>query len=158
MTTRKSREINFPGSASEDQFHGAVAELLDWCLIPPTFYTTFPAGYGKLSKSMAGKLKAKGMKAGMPDILIFSTHRIIANRTYSHVVGLELKVKGNTTTAKQRETHAALQAVGVRVYLVRSLNDVVMALNEAGIPYRNITMPKGATEVEIKSKQIDMSL
>ncbi|HEY2530277.1 MAG TPA: hypothetical protein VGJ20_20465 [Xanthobacteraceae bacterium] len=144
--SRKSRPINLPGSASEDQFHLAVAELLDWCLIPPTFYTTFPAGYGKLGKGMAGKLKAKGMKPGMPDILIF--HKAEQFK-YTRVVGLELKVKGNTASAKQRETHAALFAVGVRVYLIFCLNDVIRALHEASIPYRNITIPVGKTEVEV---------
>lgn len=120
----------------------------------PTFFTTFPAGYGKLGKGMAGKLKAKGMKAGMPDILIFDTHNMIANRTYTKVVGLELKVRYNTTTAKQRQTHALLQAVGVKVYTIRTLNDVLVALQASNIPYKQIAVQeKYAKEVVIPKQQ-----
>ena len=72
MRTRKSREMNLPGtSATEDQFHISVAELLETVCRLPTFYTTFPAGYGKLSRATSDDLKDKGMQAGMPDILVF---------------------------------------------------------------------------------------
>lgn len=141
--------MNLPTSATEDQFHGSVAELLDVCLIPPTFYTTFPAGYGRLSKATAGRLKAKGMKPGMPDILIFNTvAQPHPTQKRSHVIGLELKVRGNTPSAAQRATHAQLQAVGVRVFIIRSINQVLMALAEAGIKYRNVHIPVGKTDVE----------
>lgn len=129
--TKKSRPLNLPGSANEDQFHLSVAELLDWILKPPTFFTTFPAGYGRLSKGMSGKLKAKGMKAGMPDIMIFDRYG-----TVTKVVGLELKVGRNTTSAAQRTTHANLQAVNAKTYLVRNLNDVIAALDMSGIDYK----------------------
>jgi hypothetical protein len=136
-----TRNLNLPGSATEDQFHVAVAELLDVCLKPPdTFYTTFPAGYGKLSKTMAGRLRAKGMKAGMPDVLVFCRF----GHTTTIVIGLELKVRGNSASAAQRTTHALLRAVGVRTYLVRSLNDVTKALHDAGIPYRNVELQQVA--------------
>jgi hypothetical protein len=131
---KRPRPLNLPGSASEDEFHLSVARLLDWILIPPNvFYTTFPAGYGKLGKGMAGKLKAKGMKAGIPDILIFEK---VPQPNRSHVIGLELKVAGRTASSAQRATHAALQAVGIRSYLCRDLEDVVSALTDAGIPHK----------------------
>ena len=140
-----TRDLNLPGSATEDEFHVAVAELLDLCLkAPDTFYTTFPAGYGKLSKTMAGRLKAKGMKAGMPDILIF--HRV--NHFLCHVIGLELKVKGNSTSSAQRATHALLQAVGVKTYLIRKSIDVTRALHDAGIPYRNVIVQTEKSDPE----------
>lgn len=139
-----SRNLNLPTSATEDQFHLSVAELLDVCLIPPTFYTTFPAGYGRLSKATSGRLRAKGMKPGMPDIMIFD----YCGRTYTKVIGLELKVRGNTATSVQRATHARLQAVGVRVFVIRSINQVLMALADAGIKYRNVHIPAGKRDVE----------
>ena len=154
--SRKSRPMNLPGSASEDAFHLAVAELLNWVLRAPTFWTTFPAGYGKLGKGMAGKLKAKGMRAGMPDILIFQPTNHFKN---SRVVGLELKVGRNTTTAKQRTTHELLRACGVGVYTIRSLNDVLAALLASDIPYKQIAVnefkSKLAEEVVIP-KQISL--
>jgi hypothetical protein len=139
----KKRPMTLPGSATEDEFHIAVAQLLDVCLIPPTFYTTFPAGYGRLSKATSGRLRAKGMKAGMPDILVFDTHRMIANRTYTKIIGLELKVSRGSLSSAQRTMHATLQGVGVRVYTVRSLTDVATALSDAGIGYRNILIQDG---------------
>jgi len=140
----KRKNLNLPGSATEDEFHIAVAQLLDVCLIHPTFYTTFPAGYGKLSKATSGRLRAKGMQPGMPDILVFSRH----THETSRVIGLELKVKGNALSSAQRFCHARLQGVGVRVYVVRSLNDVIMSLSDAGIKYRNVHIPVGKTDVE----------
>lgn len=136
--SRKSRPLNLPGSASEDAFHLAVAELLDWVLRMPTFWTTFPAGYGKLGKGMAGKLKAKGLKAGMPDILIF--HPVPPHINNSHVVGLELKAGRNTTSSAQRNTHQLLWAAGVKVYTIRNLNDVLAALLAENIPFKQIEL------------------
>jgi hypothetical protein len=144
----KEKSLTLPGSATEDEFHISVAQLLDVCLSPPTFYTTFPAGYGRLSKATSGRLRAKGMKAGMPDILVFDTCNMIANRTYTKVIGLELKAGGNSLSSAQRGTHAKLQAVGVRVYIVRCLNDVTSALHDAGIKHRSVHIPKDKTEVE----------
>lgn len=154
---RKSvaRPLNLPGSASEDQFHLSVAELLDFILVPPTFYTTFPAGYGKLSKGMGGKLKAKGLKPGMPDILIFER----AGTASSRVTGLELKVRGNIASSKQRETHGKLHAVGVRTFLVRNLTEVIAALNAMQIPYRKITLSElSERQNNPPATQLDMTL
>lgn len=149
---KKPRPLNLPGSASEDAFHQSVAELLDFILIPPTFYSTFPAGYGKLGKGMAGKLKAKGMKAGMPDIFIFEK---TAYSRISKVVGLELKVGRNTASSAQRNTHAALLAVGVHCFLIRSLNDVIAALASAGIKHRDVNIPQDrlSSDVVIPKQQ-----
>jgi hypothetical protein len=138
-----TRDLNLPGSATEDEFHVAVADLLDVMLPdrspgdpPQVFYTTFPAGYGKLSKAMAGRLKAKGMKAGMPDILVFRRN----SHNTTCVIGLELKVGVNSISATQRTTHALLQAVGIKTYVIRCLNDVMEALHDARIPHRRIAV------------------
>jgi hypothetical protein len=149
--TAVTRKLNLPGSATEDQFHLSVAELLDICLTSPNvFYTTFPAGYGKLSKGMAGRLRAKGMKAGMPDILVF--HRRDHRSTF--VIGIELKVGSNSPTSKQRTTHALLQRVGIQTYVVRTLHGVLLALRDAQIPYRNITIPEEPGAVETTQQEM----
>lgn len=139
---KKYRAMTLPGNETEDDFHVAVAHLLTICLLPPTTFTTFPAGYGKLSKATAGKLKAKGLKAGFPDIMIFAR----AGHYYSRVVGLELKTSRGSVTSKQRTMHAALQAVGVQVFVVRSLREVMDALNSAGIAHRSAEVMDGPTE------------
>ena len=119
--------MNLPGSATEDEFHISVAELLDACLLPPTFYTTFPAGYGKLGKATAGSLKGAGLKAGFADILVFHDHGAL---------GIELKTATGKVTAIQEETHKALAAAGVPVYVCRSVEAVAEALVLHKIPMR----------------------
>jgi hypothetical protein len=153
---RKSaaRPFNLPHNPRESEFHASVAELLDWILVPPAMFTTFPAGWGKLTKATAGRLKASGMKKGMPDILVFGRHHMIANRTYTNVIGIELKVGVNAVNSAQRTMHAKLQAVGIRVYVARSIDDVVAALDEANIPHRKTNLEKKPET----SAQLDMSL
>lgn len=142
MKPRKSaaKPFNLPHNERESDLHVSVAQLLGWCLLPPALFTTFPAGWGKLTRSTAGRLFASGLKKGMPDILVFAPKH--------KVIGIELKIGVNAATSAQRTMFAALQALGIRVYICRSLNQVLMALNDAGIAYRNVTIAEGKTQVE----------
>lgn len=123
----KRRPISIPHDPTESQLHQSIAQLLDWILVEPAFYTTFPAGWGRLSKGTAGRLFASGLKKGMPDILVFAPSRII---------GIELKAGHNSVTAAQRDMFARLQGVGVTVYVCRDQHGVVLALRDADIPHR----------------------
>lgn len=115
---------------TELQLHRTVAEFLDWALKPPAVYTTFPAGWGKLSEAMAGQLRACGLKTGFPDILIFDIHQMITNRRiYPKVVGIELKTKTGVSAAQQL-MFPRLKAVGWAIYVCRDLESVVAALRE----------------------------
>jgi hypothetical protein len=125
------RPMELPSSASEDEFHLAVAGLLELILIPPTFFTTFPSGYGKLGKATAGRLRTKGLKPGMPDILVFGENR--------NTIGLELKAGRNGLQASQRTMHAKLQACGHRVYVARTIDEVLIALRSAHIRHREVS-------------------
>lgn len=154
MRTRKSNDLNLPSSATEDAFHLAVAELLELVLRMPTFWTTFPAGYGKLGKATAGKLKKKGLKAGMPDILVFHP---VEPWHATRVIGLELKAGRNTTTSAQRNTHQLLWAAGVKCYTIRTLNDVLAALISENIPYKQLLVQESKlAENVIKPTQISL--
>lgn len=132
MNPRKPAAILKP---AEQDLHRTVAEFLDWALYPDTVYTTFPAGWGKLSKKIAGILRACGLKPGFPDILVFDKHQMIANRTYTKVVGLELKTKSHASAAQQL-MFPRLRALGVQIYICRSLEDVAAALHEQNIALR----------------------
>lgn len=140
-----TRVMELPSSADEDAFHVSVAELLDTILIPPDFFTTFPSGYGKLGKATAGRLFAKGLKKGVPDIFVFAQNR--------NVIGIELKAGRNGTTSAQRTMHAKLQAVGIRVYVARTIDEVLIALKSAHIPYRRITTWQTKSE---SGQQLDL--
>ena len=66
---------------------------------------------GKRSKAVAGKLKAEGVKAGVPDICL-----PVARRQY-HGLFIELKAKGGRPSDTQLEWGRALSAQGYCVQL-----------------------------------------
>ena len=76
--------------------------------------------------------KAKGSKAGFPDLLVLP---------WSHIgpLFLEVKAEGNYASAAQKDMHARLSALGYRVAVVRSIADVQERLAGWGIA----TKPKG---------------
>jgi hypothetical protein len=149
VAPRKSavKPFNLPHNARESELHVSVAELLDWILVPPAMFTTFPAGWGKLSKATAGRLYASGMKKGFPDILVFAPRKVI---------GIELKVGANAPSSAQRTMFAKLQAVGITVYICRSIDDVVQALDYTGIPHRTVTT--SVNKIAKDPRQLDISL
>jgi hypothetical protein len=95
-------------------------------------YTTFPAGWDKMSPAMSGMLKGCGLKAGMPDILVFHPS--------GRCLGIELKTGRNTQTATQKETAAQLLATGVPVIVARSVEDVLAVLERWDIPHRKVNL------------------
>jgi hypothetical protein len=119
-------KLTAPRSYPELELHKAVAGALDWLLLRPAFYTTFPSGWDKMTKAMRGMLKGAGLKPGMPDILVFFAGRC---------VGIELKA-GSGLSAAQRGTHSDLHAAGIPVHVCRSVDDVLQALSGEGIPIR----------------------
>lgn len=119
-------KLTNPGM-SEATLHRSVAHMLDWLLLPPAFYTTFPAGWGVLPRATAGQLQACGMKSGMPDILLFDVGRVI---------GIELKVGANKATSSQVKMAEKLKAVGIEVHICRSLDDVLDILSQRAVATR----------------------
>ena len=117
-------------------------------MLPPAFYTTFPAGWGKLAKATAGQLKGSGLKPGMPDILVFSCHKMIANRIYPKIIGIELKVGKGLLSPEQIGMHRRLMAIGIKSYICRSAADVIGTLNLEQIPHREIKISEETTDVE----------
>lgn len=105
----------------------AVAQLLDWILLPPAFYTTFPAGWGVLSPMMAQRLKKSGLKPGMPDMLLFYEERCY---------GIELKTGKNAVSPDQKETIRRLGYAGVPVWVCRSVEEVIDVLRVIKLPMR----------------------
>lgn len=114
----------------EQEFHKTVAQFLDAALPASCWWTTFPAGGG--GKARGGKLKAMGLKAGVPDVLVI--HGFAP--TAAQVVWIELKApKGKPPAPVQLATHADLDSLhGVAVHVCRTLDDVESALMDEGIP------------------------
>jgi hypothetical protein len=112
---------------TEFDLHKAVAQFLDWCLSHPAFYSTFPAGWDRMSKTRAGMLYAAGLKAGMPDILIFHEGRTI---------GIELKAGKGKLSKIQVNTIERLTEAGVFVQVCRSVQEVEETLRILQLPLR----------------------
>ncbi len=101
----------------EGEFQEAVADHLDLVLPDDAWWTTFPAGGG--GKVRGAILKRRGLKAGVPDILIVQRGRLY---------GIELKAPKGTVSGAQTNTHADLVAVGVPVAVCRTLDGIHEAL------------------------------
>lgn len=123
---RKPRHI-------EGGIHKNVATTLELCLLPGTFWTTFPAGGGGARRGQ--HLKAMGLKAGVPDLLIAHA---------GMTLWVELKApKNGHLSDDQERTHIALREAGHFVEVCRSIADVIDALDKQGIPHA-IVLPSGA--------------
>lgn len=112
---------------SEAQLHRAVARYLTAVLRPPVTWTTFPAGGGGLRRGV--QLKAMGLRAGMPDLLVLAPAG-----EYTMVLGLELKAAKGRLSPEQVEASHAFAAAGAEYRVCRSIDDVESALAMAGIP------------------------
>ena len=123
-----------PRKAPEQQFHMQVAKFIQKALPEGYFWTTFPAGGGGLVRG--AKLKAMGLKPGLPDILIFGTHPNDEYPSYEDidVYWLELKSKSGALSKVQKETIAQLKALGHQVEVCKTLDEVEQALTEFCFP------------------------
>lgn len=126
-TGRSHRPAAKRAKVSELALHRAIAQLLDWVIKPPALWTTFPAGWGKMTPAMAGLLYSCGLKKGMPDILVFHQGRCF---------GIELKLFGRTQSQAQREMTALLKAADIPVFLAHSPEEVISALKCMKVPMR----------------------
>jgi hypothetical protein len=132
---RKPRKRPFKLKAwepAEDELHRSVAQWLDWMLLPPALYTTFPAGWGKMDPATAGRLRRSGLKPGFPDILAFRP----LSDGMGRCIGIELKTEDGPLKQSQKEMFPLLKAAGVDVYICRSVEEVVQTLVEQGFPMR----------------------
>ena len=77
------------------------------------------------------KAKRRGVKAGFPDIIVLP---------YAHVgaIFFEVKAEGNYTSKTQKGIHEHLRALGYRVAVVRSIEDVRECLEKWGIGFREV--------------------
>lgn len=81
---------------------------------------------GKNIQIEIAQAKAKGSKAGFPDLLLLP---------WAHIgpLFLEVKAEGNYASASQKEMHARLTELGYRVAVVRSIDDVNERLAAWGV-------------------------
>jgi len=108
--------MNIGGYRYEDDLQRAVAYYLDI-----RGYIWFhPPNGGLRNKREAAKLKAMGVKSGVPDCVILDPQIVI-----------ELKIKGNKTTSEQKKWLETFKALGWKAYVCRSLDEVREILEES---------------------------
>lgn len=111
----------------------AVASFLRHALKPPTIWTAFPAGGG--GRVRGAFLKAMGLQAGWPDLIIMSPAIAYpANRTIPMVVGIELKAGNGRQSAAQKALQKAWEEASGHYYVARSVDEVEGFLRGLGIP------------------------
>jgi len=124
----------------EQNLHLAVAQYLNLMLRPPAkaFWTSLDHAGGSKHTRLAGALrKARGVKAGLPDILIFSgdgRHPLDCIRTVQ-VAAIELKAAKGVQSPAQKLVAKQLEALGIHYAICRSLEDVGEVLVKLGLAF-----------------------
>jgi hypothetical protein len=111
---------------AEEQLHRSVVQLLalyeqrDWLA-----YAHCPNG-GLRSAAEAGRFRAMGVRAGVPDLLVW----IRGGRS----IGIELKAGRGKLSPEQIYWHVRVAGLGHRVYVCRSIDEVEAVLRAEGVP------------------------
>jgi hypothetical protein len=108
-----------PYIGSEDNFQKAVARYLD---AKGVLWFHCPNG-GHRNVAEAAKLKAMGVKAGVPDVLIFQPQKGY------HGFAIELKVAKNKRTEHQMEMQELFMSHNWKVITSYSLDEVITEID-----------------------------
>ena len=116
---------------SEHRLQMAVAAFLSASLDIHTYWTAVDAGQGAMNIRAGQLRKARGVKAGVPDVIV------IHNGTFH---GIELKTEKGRTSDTQSHAHEQIRAAGGRVCVCRSVADVEVALRHWFVPLKATTL------------------
>lgn len=115
-----------------------VAKYLRYALRKPTMWTAFPAGGG--GKKRGAFLKAMGLRAGWPDILVVHPTTCSAGVKHPIVVGLELKAKKGSLSQNQRDVRDEFDHAGCPFLVCKSVDDVERLLRTFGVPLKGTVL------------------
>lgn len=116
---------------SEHRLQMACAAFLSASLDSDTYWTAVDAGQGAMNIRAGQLRKARGVKAGVPDIIV------VHNATFH---GIELKTEKGRTSDTQSYAHEQIRAAGGRVCICRSVADVEVALRHWFVPLKATTL------------------
>ncbi|MCR9254753.1 MAG: VRR-NUC domain-containing protein [Alphaproteobacteria bacterium] len=111
----------------EDDIQKDIVEKLA-ILLPPEVIVTAVNPKGYRGKAAAGLAKALGQLAGIPDLTILLPD--------GRSVWIEVKAPEKYATPHQRALHERMRAIGHKVEVCRSIDDVVKTLEGWGVPMR----------------------
>ncbi len=114
----------------EQQLQIQVANYLRVALRPPTFWTAIDHGVGKLGRAEAGLRRARGVKAGLPDLMIIYPWQNCTPR----IVGIELKAANGTQSLAQKGVEFAWTQARAGYAVCRSVEEVDRVLRMWCIP------------------------
>jgi hypothetical protein len=122
---------------TEDAIQIEVMAFLDLLQLP-AFHVP---NERRCSPAQGAILKRRGVKAGVPDIIICRAHAVMNGSPaheadcyhQRHGLAIELKSPGNYPTAEQRAWLERLQAEGWTTAVCRSLSQVVDVLSTCGL-------------------------
>lgn len=123
----------------EQDIHRSVVAHLKSRAMPGVFFFHSPNG-GKRNAIEAKIFKGLGVRAGIPDVLIFYRAQIF---------GLELKAGNGRVSPAQLATMNDMEVAGARVAVARSLDEALITLEYWGVLRRdnNFYGSKGESNV-----------
>jgi hypothetical protein len=129
----------------EVAIHEAINHAMAILVLPPTQFTTFPAGMIELTGQQAAKLYRMGLKRSWPDILV----------AYDWIYGMEVKRPGaylsrprtvRTRSGAMRHVDGQsqmfpllLRAGFKGIAVVHSVEEALVALRGWGVPLRGVS-------------------
>jgi hypothetical protein len=111
----------------EQAIQRAVFQHLNARSMPGVFAFHCPNG-GKRSRIEGAIFKSLGVKAGVPDVIIFYR---------SQIFGLELKATKGRLTPIQRQTLNDMEVAGARTAIAHSLDEALVTLEFWGVLRRD---------------------
>ena len=129
--SKKSRTSSTPRKQPERSLQTRIATMLSWMLPPEVPWTSiahgvYVSGDPKQAARMGARLKAAGLHAGWPDLMLIFKSRPIF---------IEIKA-GTYLSQPQKLVHTQIVAAGGIVRVCRSEDDVVELLEALGVPLR----------------------
>lgn len=116
---------------SEWKLQQACATYLSAVLPRDCYWTSVDAGQGRMDVRAGQMRKARGVKAGTPDV-------ILVHRGYFY--GLELKASKGRVSEAQTVAHGQIRDAGAPVVVCHSIEEVETALRAWDIPLRGTTL------------------
>lgn len=116
---------------SEWRLQQACATYLGAVLPRDAYWTSVDAGQGKMNLVSAQLRRSRGVKAGVPDLLICYRGMLYC---------IELKASKGKVSDIQHVTHAQIREAGGQVSVCHSIEEVETALRAWDIPLRGTTL------------------
>lgn len=116
---------------SEHRLQQAAAAFLSAVLPRDAYWTSVDAGQGAMNIRAAQMRKARGVKAGFPDVLVCFRGWMFC---------IELKASKGRVSEVQEVAHHQIREAGGQVSVCRSIEEVERALRHWGIPLRGTTL------------------